>query len=128
MLIGFLRGSNTGKVELFKEILLRNIPYGISALTLQEVLQGARTEADFEILKTYLSTQHIYYLGSDSRFYEKAAEIYFQLRRKGFTPRGTIDILIAFTAIENNLSLLHDDRNFDVVAANVAQLKVLEIL
>lgn len=125
VLIGFLKGSNGRKVKLFREVLQRKVPYGISALTLQEVLQGARTEADFKTLKEYLSTQRIYYLGTSPQFYAKATEMYFQLRRKGVTPRSSIDLLIALTAIENDLVLLHDDRDYDFLAENIGQLKIL---
>ncbi len=126
VLIGFLKGSSSQKVKLFQEVLLRKIPYGISALTLQEVLQGARTEADFKTLEEYLSTQHIYYLGRSPQFYTKAAEMYCQLRWKGVTPRSSIDLLIALTAIENNLVLLHDDRELDFLAENIHGLKILD--
>jgi predicted nucleic acid-binding protein len=52
--------------------------------------------------------------------------MYFDLRRKGVTPRSTIDILIALTAMLNNLSLLHDDRDFDAMAAEIKDLRILD--
>jgi len=128
VLIGFLKGKSSDKVKLFKEILLRNIPFGISPLTLQEVLQGARMENDFYTLKQFLSSQRIYYLDNEAETYEKAARIYFELRRRGVTPRSTIDILIALTAIENKLFLLHDDRDFEKMADQLTELKVLHRL
>ena len=115
VLIGFLKGQNDAKTLLFNEILTRNIPFGISAYTLQEVLQGARNEKDYLKLWEYLSTQIIYFLPGEISTYEKAARLYFDLRRKGFTPRSTIDILIALTALENQLMLLHNDRDFDLI-------------
>jgi predicted nucleic acid-binding protein len=54
--------------------------------------------------------------------------LYFTLRRKGITPRSTIDMLIALTAIEFNLLLLHDDRDFDVMAEHIPELNILNIL
>lgn len=128
VLIEFLRGSGSDKVKLFKEILLRKIPYGISAFTYQEILQGARTETDFLTLKEYLLTQRIYYLGQESRPYEQAARMYYQLRRTGVTPRSTIDMLIAITAIEKELFLLHNDRDFDMMAEHISELKVYTAL
>ena len=128
VLMGFLKGKSSDKVKLFKEILLRNIPFGISPLTLQEVLQGARTENDFYTLKQFLSSQRIYYLDNEAETYENAARIYFELRRRGVTPRSTIDILIALTAIDNNLLLLHDDRDFDAMAGQLSDLRILNKL
>jgi predicted nucleic acid-binding protein len=68
----------------------------------------------------------MYYLPNELKSYEHAAKIFFDLRRKGTTVRGTIDVLIALTAIEHNLILLHNDRDFDAIAKFTPELKVLE--
>lgn len=124
VLIGFLKGQIDDKTELFKEILSRDIPFGISSYTYQEVLQGARNEKEFQTLKEYLSTQQIYYLESEASTFEKAAKLYFNLRRKGVTPRSTLDMLIALTAIENNLALIHNDSDFDMMAEYTPELRI----
>lgn len=113
---------------LFDEVLTLNIPFGISPYTLQEVLQAARNEKDFQKLRNYLSTQIIYSLPEEKSTYEKAARLYFDLSRKGLTPRSTIDILIALTAIENKLVLLHNHRDFDLMAEHLDNLKILKSL
>ena len=41
---------------------------------------------------------------------------------------ASIDILIALTAVENNLMLLHNDRDFDAIAAGTPKLKILNAL
>lgn len=128
VLIGYLKGQNDSKTLLFKEILARKIPFGISAYTYQEVLQGAKDEAELQTLKDYLCTQPIYYLEQNAKTYENAALIYFNLRRQGITPRSTVDILIALTAVENNLSLLHNDRDFDTMAEHIPGLRVVHTL
>jgi len=46
-------------------------------------------------------------------------------RRNGVTPRSTLDILIALTAIANNLVLLHHDRDFDIMAGHIEELRIL---
>lgn len=125
VLIAFLKGQSSGKVSIFNEILSRDIPFGISAITYQEVLQGARDEAEFQTLKEYLSTQKIYFLEESTSIYEEASMLYFKLRRKGITPRSTLDLLIAATAITNNLALLHDDQDFDTMAAHIPELRIL---
>ncbi|MDR3278317.1 MAG: PIN domain nuclease [Oscillospiraceae bacterium] len=128
VLIGFLKGQSDPKTELLGEALSRDIPYGISAYTYQEVLQGARDEKEFAQLRDYLSTQTVYFLPETLPTFEKAARLFYGLRRKGVTPRGTIDILIALTAIENKLFLLHNDRDFDAIAGVVPELKILNAL
>jgi len=128
VLIDFLKGTQNEKTALLKEILERDVPFGISAYTYQEVLQGARSESEYARLRSYFGSQDIYYVPQKSAFYEKAARLYFNLRRKGVTVRGMIDVLIAQTAIENKLLLLHNDRDFDAMAAAVPDLKILQQL
>ncbi|MCD5414343.1 MAG: PIN domain-containing protein [Clostridiales bacterium] len=125
VLIDFLKGHINEKTELFNKILFRDVPFGISTYTYQEVLQGAKDKVELEKLKEYLSTQFIYYLNQETATYERAAMLFFNLRRKGITPRSTIDILIALTAIESRLVLLHSDRDFDIMARHVPELKIL---
>lgn len=128
VLIDFLKGQTNEKIQLFDEILSRNIDFGFSSYTFQEVLQGAQNEKEYEQLRDYLSTQIIYFLPEETATYEKAARLYFDLRRKGITPRSTIDVLIALTAIENNLLLLHNDHDFDLMAKQVKALNVLKLI
>ena len=125
VLISFLKGQADEKTKLFEAVMSLDIPFGISAYTYQEVLQGARDEKEFRQLKDYLSSQIVYCLPEGTATYEKAARLYFDLRRKGTTPRSAIDILIALTAIENQLFLLHNDRDFDVMAEEVDELRIL---
>lgn len=125
VIIDFLKGQTNLKAELFHEVLRRKIPFGLSPYTYQEVLQGARNEEEYAILRAYLSTQKLYFLPQEKATYEKAAQLYFSLRRRGITVRSTIDVLIALTAIENDLLLLHNDRDFDLIAENLTELKIL---
>lgn len=128
VMIDYLKGKDNAKTQLLDEVIRRDIPYGFSAYTYQEILQGARDEKEFNTLKVYFSTQKIYFLPNRIRVFEVAAEFFFFLRRKGKTVRSTIDILIALTAIDNNLSLLHNDRDFDIMAEEVSELKILTAL
>lgn len=128
VLIDFLKGLRNERTALFKDIIARDIPFGFSAFTYQEVLQGARDELEFEKLAAYMSTQTIYYVRDELSVYEKAARMYFDLRRKGVTIRSTIDVLIALTATENKLYLLHNDNDFDTMARHLPELKVLTAL
>lgn len=128
VLTGYLKGQTDDKTLLFDEVLNRDIPFGISPYTFQEVLQGARNEKEYRQLRDYLSTQTIYFLPEEKPTCEKAARLYFDLRRKGITPRSTIDILIALTAMEYKLLLLHNDRDFDLMAEQVDALRIFQII
>jgi len=117
VLIDFFKGSQNNKVLLFKDVIKQSLPFGISEYTYLEVLQGARDQTEYDYLNEYLLDMNIYFLPKTVEIYEKAVKIYFHLKRQGVTPRSTIDILIALTTIEYGLSLLHNDKDFDVMGA-----------
>lgn len=125
VVIGYLKGHQNSKVLLFDKIIARDIPFGITAFTYQEILQGARDESELVQLKEYLSTQTIYYPRSELSIYDEAAAAYYTLRRRGITLGSTLDCLIAQIAIENDLALLHDDSDFDYLAEVLPELKIL---
>lgn len=97
--------------------------YGISEYTYLELLQVAKNQREYDYLNEYLLDMNIYMLPKTTETYEKAASMYFMLRRQGITPRGTIDILIALTSIEYGLYLLHNDKDFDVMDGKVLGMK-----
>ena len=123
VLVDLLKGRENEKTKLLEGAISNNIPFGIASYTYQEVLQGARDETEYLKLREYLSTQRIYFLPETVETYERAAEMFFMLRRQGVTIRSTIDILIAQTAIENDLYLLHNDRDFDLISQKGTGLK-----
>jgi hypothetical protein len=89
------------------------------------VLQGTRTEKDYRTVKSYLETHTFFSPRDDKESYAAAARIYYDCRRKGITVNSTVDCLIAQTAIENDLTLLHNDADFDRMR-KVAPLKMYE--
>ena len=123
VLIDFLEGRENVPVDRFVEVLDRDIPFGVSPLTILEVLQGAATEKDFAKLREYLGSQRIYDLDGGLDSYVGAAKIFFDLRKKGMSARSSMDCLIAQTAIEHDLFLLHNDSDFDRIA-QVSSLKI----
>ena len=126
VMIGYLQGKENDAVLRFQYILDNNIPFGINYSIYQEVLQGVKTEKDFDKVKKYLDTQRFYSLKKEKESYASAAKIYFKCRKKGITISSTIDCLIAQTAIENNLFLLHNDSYFDDIA-KVVDLKIFKL-
>lgn len=48
--------------------------------------------------------------------FESAAELYRTCRGRGVTVRKLMDCLIAAVAIRENATVLHNDRDFDVLA------------
>lgn len=128
VLINLLRGTGGKKTELLREVITRGLTFGISVLTYQEVLQGAKDEREFSTLEQYLGSLKIYYLPEEQGFFSAASRLFYSLRRNGITPRGTVDVLIAATAMAHEAYLLHDDKDFDAMEPLVSELKVLHAL
>lgn len=111
-------------VQRFVDILEEGMPFGINGLICQEILQGASSKAAFDELADYLSTQRFYSLLDERVGHQLAAALYFDCRRKGITIRNTVDCLIAQTAIEHDLILLHNDTDYVHLAKMVPALKI----
>ena len=120
--LDYFRNRATPIISRFEEILEEELPFGISGLIYQEVLQGADSEQDFVQLQTYLQTQRFYQPQDPVVSYHRAAGIYFRSRQKGLTIRSTVDCFIAQLAIEHRLRLLHNDRDFTQMATAIPNL------
>jgi predicted nucleic acid-binding protein len=128
VLIDYLKGKENEKVSLFQQVIERGIPFGISNIIYLEILQGARTTGEFNKLKEYLESLEFFEISGNKESYENIAKLNIQCRSSGVTVRSTIDLTISQIAIENNLLLLHNDRDFDRIASVVRSLKILNKL
>jgi len=127
VLVGYFKGASTPASDALNALIETDAELGISVYTYQELLQGARDELEFARLKRVLSTQDILWLPQTLETHEKAAHLFFDLRRTGVTVRSTIDILIALTALEYQIPLLHNDRDFDHIASHVSELTIYQV-
>jgi predicted nucleic acid-binding protein len=125
ILIGYLKGLKGEPYDMLDSLIDQDIPIGICNQVYQEVLQGAKDEKEFDLLKEYMSTMDVYDLRYGKKSYENAARLYFKCRKAGVTPRSTIDLLIAQTAIDNHLLLLHNDNDFVQISKVTPDLKLL---
>ncbi len=123
-LIKFFKGVDEHKVHWLEKPILAEEEVCISDYILTEVLQGFERDKDFELARQHLCHFPITSLRNINS-YIKAAQIYRKCRQQGVTVPKTADCIIAPTAIENNLFLLHDDGDFDKIAAIVA-LKIFK--
>jgi predicted nucleic acid-binding protein len=126
VLIDYLKGIDNRSTKMFHQILEKGIPFGINHVIYMEVLQGAKTERDYNALKKYLDTQTFYELKRRKESYADAAKMYFKLRQKGVTVKSTMDCLIAQVAIENDLFLLHNDQDFSRISKKFP-IKIWEV-
>jgi len=116
VLIDFFKGAHSDGCHTFRKIVQQDIPFGINSVIFQEVLQGARSEDEYRLLKAHLETQRFYHLKDPVDSFARAAKIYMDCRQKGITIRSTIDCLIVQTALEHDLFLLHNDNDFNEIA------------
>lgn len=111
--IDFFNGLETGQTDALN-YLLGQEPVLIGDLILTETLQGFRRDADYRKARALLDTLELRMLGGKA-IALAAADNYRRLRRRGVTPRKTIDMFIATYCIAHSLKLLHADRDFDVL-------------
>ncbi|MCL2187816.1 MAG: PIN domain-containing protein [Defluviitaleaceae bacterium] len=125
VIIDTLKNITNEKVRILKQVIGEGKTFSISSYTYLEVLQGAKTELEFNHLNEVLLSNVIFTLPGTLDTFVKTAKMVYTLRRQGITPRNTIDMLIALTAIENNIPLLHNDKDFDNMASIIG-LKIVE--
>ncbi len=87
-------------------------PVYIGDIILAEVLQGFNNDNDYQTAKSIFKTIPVLNLCNEY-IAIKSSEYYRYLRQKGITVRKTIDCIIATYCIENNVTLLHRDKDFD---------------
>ena len=114
--IDFIKGQDNQPVKFLHNLLEHNKTVGLTALIYQEILQGAESELKFKQFKEYFNQLPCYYPKHSINSYADAAQIYCTCRRKGLTIRSTVDCLIAQIAIENELILLHNDKDYAHIA------------
>ncbi len=120
--IDFLNGIDTPQVKRLTE-LIKEGDICISGIILTEVLQGIKDDKEFEEVRDLLIDIPIYETRG-IHTYLHAAQIYRKCRKEGYTVRKTIDCVIAAIVLENDLALLHNDRDFDLIAKYVG-LKIV---
>jgi predicted nucleic acid-binding protein len=123
-LIPYLKGRDTPASALLGRYVSEEVEIALTPEILQEVLQGARDEKEWRTLRRYLVGQRVLEPADSLRSHVEAARIYYECRRRGLTVRSTIDCFVAQTALERNVPLLHDDRDYDAIR-RVRPLKTL---
>ncbi len=116
--INYFNGTITWQTEILDEMLLQ-IPLFTGDLIVTEVLQGFKKDKDYKKAKETLSILDCKQMGGYDLAI-KSADNYRRLRKKGITVRKTIDIIIGTFCINENIPLLHDDRDFEPMVAHLS--------
>ncbi len=117
--INYFNGISTWQTDLLDNYL-SNVPVVMGDLILAEVLQGFRSDKDYETAKNFLNALSFRQIGGYNVAIQ-SAQNYRLLRKAGVTVRKTIVILIATFCIMEGLTLLHDDRDFDPLVSHFSQ-------
>ena len=82
----------------------------------QEVLQGFRDERAFLVAREAMRALPTVESPIGQAVFDDAVDLYRAARRAGVTVRSGVDCLIAACAIRHGLTVLHHDRDFDLLA------------
>jgi predicted nucleic acid-binding protein len=115
VLIDLFTGRENRSTGLLRRLIRDSEPFYLAPPIIREVLQGARNESEWRRLRRYLTSQMFVDVADRLASEVAAARIFFECRRRGLTVRSAADCLIAQIAIENDLALLHNDRDFDAI-------------
>jgi predicted nucleic acid-binding protein len=113
--IDFFNDRRTPQVEKLRDLIENSEDICICGVILTEILQGIRVEKQYAKTKSYL--EHLVYLPMHYSTFIKSADIFRYLRHRGITIRKPIDCMIAAVSVENDIPLLHNDRDFDHIEA-----------
>ena len=108
--IDYLNGNDSSQTNILDKALIDGL-VSIGDLIFLEVLQGIKSEREYNKTRTALATLERYGMFGHNMV-EKCAENFRFLRKKGITIRKINDVIIATFCIENNIPLLFSDRDF----------------
>jgi len=121
--IDFLNGIDSEQRKILHDLIEKNETIFLSSIILLEILQGIKNDVQNHKVKNYLLA-FPFIEPNAPKSYIFASEIYRKCRKIGITIRSPIDTIIAQIAIENNLKLLHRDRDYDNIASVINNLKL----
>jgi len=123
--IDYFNGQLTVQTDYLDQILGKELIV-VGDIILLEVLQGFKSDRDFALARKSLEVFPLRnMLGREIAL--KSANNYRILRKKGITIRKTIDIVIGTFCIENNIKLLHSDKDFEPLSKYLHLKNVLMV-
>ena len=112
--IDFLKGRDSPCVQRLEELLNSDTDIFITGVILQEILSGIKKNEERK--KVRIELNRFIAISPSMDTHARAAEIYGACRKKGYTIRSSIDCLIASLALEYDLSVLENDRDYTFIA------------
>jgi predicted nucleic acid-binding protein len=106
-----------------RDYLPRTEDVAVCPMIVHEVLRGARTAAQYRLLRNALMQCEMLDAPTPLARFEAAADLYLECRRAAITPSAT-DTLIAASAIAHGVALFADDRDFVHMAVVIPTLQL----
>ena len=107
-------------INLVKDLILKGRVL-VPGIVKTELLRGTKNQKEYNKLNDLL--KGLEYLPVSEDFWDKLSRFSFKLFRKGITVPLT-DTYIALLCIENNASILHRDKHYNLIAEKTP-LKIL---
>ncbi len=113
--IYYFRGVRTPEHQALERLITESQMICLTDIIQTEILQGIRSDEQHAKTRHFLQRLPCLTAKAPATFLH-AAELYRRCRKKGATIRSTVDCLIAAVCLENKVSLLHHDADFDYLA------------
>lgn len=111
VIVDYVNDNETYQALYLHNLLRSKAQVAATGTIRYELLRGFRLGRHYEQTKVFL--MGFEFLPADGReFYDRSAERYRDLRRRGITIRKSADVLIASACIDAKLPLLTSDRDF----------------
>ena len=117
--IEWFRGTEHRVAARLQALLTVRAELAVTEAVIMEVLAGAPSGLALERARSRLTASTVLPLNGRDDF-EEAARIYRACRDAGHTIRSQLDLLVAVPTIRYGASLLHNDRDFEVIARHSA--------
>lgn len=123
--IDLLNDAPTPEAEALTGLIEADADLALTQVIYAEVLRGLRSDREAELVGSHLRNFPI--LGFEGlEDFELAAGLFRRARAAGVTVRKTLDLLIAAPCIRTGSTLLHADRDFELLAG-CTELEVMEL-
>jgi len=122
--IDFLIDRNSSGAGVIESLVESREDICICGVILTEILQGIRNDKEYNKTKSILS--ELVFLPMTQETFYSSANIYRTCRSHDITIRNSIDCMIATTCIQYDSALLHNDKDFDLIASQF-DLQIYEL-
>ena len=112
-LVHLLR-DRSGAIGEKYDRLVAGRPVALCRITEFEILNGARDEREWSRLTRLIAEETVLEVAPSA--WRSAGQIVFDLKRRGLTLMNVFDCPIAQTALDHDLDLIHDDKDFEMIA------------